>query len=130
PARRGMTSVRRRLFAEFLGSAGLVAAIIGSGIAAARLTPDNFGLQLLISALATSLALFVLITIFLPISGAHLNPVITLVDLGLRNRNKYALQYVSVQLAGGVVGAMMANIMFGLDAVSFSTRQRMDWPHA
>ncbi|MFC5337964.1 aquaporin [Leucobacter denitrificans] len=120
----------RRLLAEFLGSAGLVAAIIGSGIAASRLTPDDLGLQLLINALATSSALFVLITIFQPISGAHLNPVITLVDRGLGNTNTYALQYVFAQLAGGVVGAVLANVMFGLDAVSFSAHQRLGWPHA
>lgn len=125
-----MNSGMRRLLAEFLGSMGLVAAIVGSGIAATRLTPDNFGLQLLINAIATTFALFVLITVLQPISGAHLNPVITLADLGLGNVNKQALQYVVAQLSGGVVGALMANVMFGVDAVSISANERLDWPHA
>ncbi|MFA7499035.1 MAG: aquaporin [Leucobacter sp.] len=71
-----------------------------------------------------------LITVLQPISGAHLNPVITLADLGLGNVNKQTLQYVVAQLSGGVVGALMANVMFGLDAVSISANERLDWPHA
>jgi glycerol uptake facilitator-like aquaporin len=117
----------RQAMAEFLGSAGLVAVVIGSGIAARRLSPDDVGLQLLENALATGAGLVALILAFGPVSGGHFNPVITLADRilgGISSRQVAA--YLPAQLAGGVVGAVVANLMFGLPAVSVSTTPRSD----
>jgi glycerol uptake facilitator-like aquaporin len=115
----------RQALAEFLGSAGLVTAVIGSGIAAQRLSPDDVGLQLLENALVTGAALVALILAFGPVSGGHFNPVVTLADRffgGVTNRQ--VAVYLPAQLAGGVVGAVVANLMFGLPAVSISTTDR------
>ncbi len=120
----------RRLLAEFLGSAFLAATVIGSGIAAAELSPGNTGLQLFENAAATAAGLFTFILIFGPISGAHFNPVVSLVDAtfgGLRWR--HALAYVPAQVAGCVAGAIVANAMFGLAAISISTTHRASPPH-
>src|SRR3954465_4086428 len=115
----------RRALAEFLGSAGLVTAVIGSGIAAQRLSPHDTGLELLENALVTGAALVALILAFGPASGAHFNPLVSLVDRvygGINNRQLAA--YLPAQLAGGVVGAVLANLMFGLDAVTISAHHR------
>jgi glycerol uptake facilitator-like aquaporin len=117
----------RQAVAEFLGSAGLVAVVIGSGIAARRLSPHDVGLQLLENALATGAGLVALILAFGPVSGGHFNPVITLADRifgGITSRQVAA--YLPAQLAGGAVGAVVANLMFGLPAVSLSTTHRSD----
>ena len=114
----------RQALAEFLGSGGLVTVVIGSGIAAERLSHDA-GLRLLENALITGAGLVALILAFGPVSGAHFNPVITLADRvfgGVTNRQVAA--YLPVQLAGGAVGAVAANLMFDLDAVSISTHHR------
>jgi arsenate reductase len=117
----------RQALAEFLGSAGLVAVVIGSGIAAHRLSPDDVGLQLLENALATGAGLVALILAFGPVSGGHFNPVITLADrfFGGVGTRQVAV-YLPSQLVGGVVGAVVANLMFGLPAVSVSTTHRSD----
>jgi len=115
----------RQALAEFLGSAGLVVAVIGSGIAAQRLSPSDTGLQLLENAIVTGAALVALILAFGPASGGHFNPVITLADRvfgGVSNTQVAA--YLPAQLAGGVLGAVLANLMFSLDAVSVSTHDR------
>ncbi|MGD9956152.1 MAG: aquaporin [Candidatus Nanopelagicales bacterium] len=115
----------RRLIAEGLGTLLLVATVVGSGIAAASLSPGNVGLQLLENALATGAVLFVLIATLGPVSGAHFNPVVTGVDAwlgGLPRRD--ALPYVVVQVVGACLGAVLANLMFGLSAVSVSTHER------
>lgn len=120
----------RRLFAEFLGSAFLAATVIGSGIAAAQLSPGDTGLQLLESALATAAGLFTFILMFGPVSGAHLNPVVSLVDAafgGLRWR--HALGYVPAQVAGCIAGAIAANLMFDLSAISIATTHRASGSH-
>lgn len=114
----------RQALAEFLGSAGLVTVVIGSGIAAQRLSTDP-GLRLLENALVTGAGLVALILAFGPVSGGHFNPVITLADRafgGLGNRQ--VAVYLPAQLAGGAAGALAANVMFGLPAISISTHVR------
>ena len=115
----------RQALAEFLGSAGLVTVVIGSGVAAQRLSPDDTGLALLENALATGAGLVALILAFGPVSGGHFNPVVTLADRSLGGMsNRRAGVYLAAQVAGGVVGAIAANLMFGLPAVSISTQAR------
>jgi glycerol uptake facilitator-like aquaporin len=104
--------------------------VIGSGIAAANLSSGDTGLQLFGNAAATAAGLFTFILIFGPISGAHFNPVVSLVDSalgGLRRRD--LLAYVPAQVAGCIVGAVVANAMFGLSAISISTTHRSSGPH-
>ncbi len=114
----------RQVVAEFLGSAGLVAVVLGSGIAAQRLSTDH-GLQLLENALITGAGLVALILAFGPVSGGHFNPVITLADRVFGGvSTTQVLTYLPAQLAGGVVGAVAANLMFSLPAVSISTHHR------
>jgi glycerol uptake facilitator-like aquaporin len=115
----------RRLLAEGLGTMLLVATVVGSGIAAASLSPDDVGLQLLENAIATGAVLFVLIAVLGPLSGAHFNPVVSAVDAwfgGLPRRD--LAPYVVVQLLGACAGAVVANLMFGLAAVSVSQTER------
>lgn len=120
----------RRVAAEFLGSAFLDAVVIGSGIAAQRLSPGDVGLQLFENAAATGAGLFAIILMFGPVSGAHLNPVVTLVDARLGGlRWKDAFAYVPAQVAGCVSGAMVANLMFGEAVTSLSTKSRSSGPH-
>ncbi|GAA3732950.1 MIP/aquaporin family protein [Leifsonia bigeumensis] len=121
-----MSARLRRVVAEFLGSALLAAVVVGSGIAAERLSPSDVGLQLLENALATALALPVLILLFIHISGAHFNPVVSLVDsaIGLRAWRDTAV-YIPAQVAGCIAGAVLANLMFGASAVSWSTKERL-----
>jgi arsenate reductase len=124
----------RRLLAEYVGTALLVTAVVGSGIMAVQLSPGEVGLQLLENSIATMLALAVLILVLGPVSGAHFNPVVTLSDWWLHRRDPAALStadvaaYVVTQIAGAISGAVLANVMFGLDAVSLSTKVR-DAPH-
>jgi glycerol uptake facilitator-like aquaporin len=120
-----LTLLARQALAEFLGSAGLVAVVIGSGIAASLLSPDDTGLQLLENALVTGAGLVALILAFGPVSGGHFNPVVTLADRafgGVTNRQVAA--YLPAQVIGGAVGAVAANLMFELPAVSVSTTDR------
>jgi glycerol uptake facilitator-like aquaporin len=122
--------MRRRLLAEFLGSAFLAAVVIGSGIAAQRLSPGDVGLQLFENAAATAVGLFAIILMFGPVSGAHFNPVVSMVDAsfgGLRWR--HALAYIPAQVGGCVAGAVVANAMFALSAVSISTKHRASGAH-
>jgi arsenate reductase len=102
--------------AEALGTAFLIIAVIGSGIMASRLSPDDVGLQLLENAAATAAALIGLILMFGAVSGAHFNPAVTLVDrLFGTITTKETILYVVAQVVGGCVGAVVANIMFELD---------------
>jgi arsenate reductase len=115
----------RQALAEFLGSAGLVAVVIGSGIAAQRLSPHDTGLQLLENALATGAGLVALILAFGPVSGGHFNPLITLADRVLGGvGNRQVAVYLPAQLAGGSFGAVVANLMFDLPAVAISGKDR------
>lgn len=112
------------LTAEFVGTAFLLAGVVGSGIMAERLT-DDVGLQLLQNAAATAGVLVALILSLGPASGAHFNPAVTLADRifgGIDTPT--ALAYVAAQVSGGIVGVMGANVMFDLDVVDWSTRDR------
>jgi glycerol uptake facilitator-like aquaporin len=114
----------RRLAAEFLGAGLLVAAVVGSGIMAANLT-DDVGLQLLINMVSTVLALGVLIWTLGPISGAHFNPAVTLVAAFRREvAPGEAAGYIAAQIAGGLAGVALANLMFSLPAWEASTTER------
>src|SRR3954451_5753281 len=117
-------TLSRKEGAEFIGSAFLVAAVIGSGIAASRLSPDDVGLQLLENSLITGAALVALILALQPVSAAF-NPIVTLVEraFGLV-RTREAVPIVGAQFLGGVVGAVAANLMFDLAPVSVSEHDR------
>ncbi len=120
----------RRLAAEFAGSAFLAATVIGSGIAASRLSPGQTGLELLENAAATAAGLFAIILMFGPVSGGHFNPVVSFADAvfgGLRWRD--ALAYLPAQVGGCVFGAVVANLMFASAAVSISAKDRATGPH-
>lgn len=120
----------RRLLAELLGSALLAAVVIGSGIAAQRLSPGDVGLELLENAAATAAGLFAIILMFGPVSGAHFNPAVSLVDASLGGlRWRHALAYVPVQITGCILGAIAANAMFAQAAVSISTKHRATSAH-
>lgn len=114
----------RKVAAEVVGTAFLVAAVIGSGIAATRLSPDDVGLQLLQNSVVTGAALVALILALQPVSAAF-NPLVTLAEvvLGLL-RLRDAVPLVLGQVAGGVLGAVVANLMFDLGAVTLSTKER------
>jgi glycerol uptake facilitator-like aquaporin len=115
-----------RLAAEFIGTLLLVATVVGSGIAASRLSPSDRGLELLENAIATALILFVLIAVLAPISGAHLNPLVSLVDAASgHQRWGDALAYSTAQLLGGALGTVLANLMFGLSAATISSTTRL-----
>ncbi len=123
-------ALARRLLAELLGSAFLAAVVIGSGIAAQRLSPGDVGLELLQNAAATAAGLFAIILIFGPISGAHFNPVVSLVDASFGGLNwRHALAYLPAQITGCILGAMAANGMFAEAAVSISTKHRASPAH-
>lgn len=122
-------SLRRRVLAEAVGTGALTTVVVGSGIAAQALSPGDVGLQLLHNSLATALGLTVLLLALGPVSGAHLNPVVSVADwwagrraaTGLPGRDVAA--YVAAQVAGALAGAVLANAMFGVDtAVSGTDR--------
>ncbi|HEY1643118.1 MAG TPA: MIP/aquaporin family protein [Streptosporangiaceae bacterium] len=123
-------ALTRRLLAELLGSAFLAAIVIGSGIAAQRLSPGDTGLELLENAAATAAGLFAIILMFGPVSGAHFNPVVSFADAafgGLRWRD--AAAYLPAQVAGCSAGAVAANLMFASAAVSISAKDRATPAH-
>jgi glycerol uptake facilitator-like aquaporin len=115
----------RKLLAEFIGTALLLAAVVGSGIMGVMLSPGNTGVALLANAAATAGALYVLIVLFGPISGAHFNPVVTLA-MWLRGelRAREALAYVLVQLVAAIAGVLLAHAMFDLPLLQPGTRMR------
>jgi glycerol uptake facilitator-like aquaporin len=125
----------RPLLAEFLGTALLVTVVVGSGIAAAQLSPHDVGLQLLQNSTATVFGLAALILMFGPVSGAHFNPVVSLADwlLGRRSgtglRGVTVLAYAAAQTVGGVAGAMLANVMFDRAALEIATKHRVTTGH-
>jgi glycerol uptake facilitator-like aquaporin len=120
----------RRLLAEFVGTGLLVTVVVGSGIMASRLSPHDLGLQLLENSLATALGLAVLILVLGPVSGAHFNPVVSIVDLiasrGTGLRPVETVGYVVVQIGGAISGALLANAMFGVPT-AIATTDRVSW---
>ncbi len=126
-------NLKKQLFAEFLGTAILLCAVIGSGIMAERLSGGNVGVALIANTLATVFSLFVLIEILGPISGAHFNPLVTLADT-FKNRNKIAVAgvsynyiailFIAFQLLGAIAGTWLANAMFELPVLQTSQKIR------
>jgi glycerol uptake facilitator-like aquaporin len=122
------------MLAEFLGTALLVAVVVGSGIAAQQLSPDDVGLQLLENSAATVLGLTVLILLFGPVSGAHLNPIVSAADWFLGRRTGHGLTlpevgaYAVAQVGGGIAGSLLANAMFEV-GTSISTKDRVSGGH-
>jgi arsenate reductase len=124
------TTLARRATAEAVGTAFLVAIVIGSGIHAQRLSPDDVGVQLLENSIATGAGLVALILAFGAVSGAHFNPIVTMADRilgGMRTRE--ASVYVVAQVVGACVGAVVANLMFDLPAIDVSTSDRASGAH-
>ena len=132
---RRISATIRPLVAEFVGTALLVTVVIGSGIAAAQLSPSDVGLQLLENSIATALGLAVLILLFGPVSGAHFNPVVSAADWLLGRRADPGITggavaaYAAAQVAGGIIGAVLANVMFDRVALEISTKDRFTTGH-
>jgi len=124
----------RRLLAEFLGTALLLAVVVGSGIAAQQLSPNDVGLQLLENSTATALGLTVIILVFGPVSGAHFNPVVSAADWFLGRRTGHGLTlpevgaYTVAQVMGAIAGSILANAMFEV-GTSISTKDRSTGGH-
>lgn len=114
-----------RYLSEFLGTLALVATVVGSGIMAENLAGGNAAIALLGNTIATGAILYVLITIFAPISGAHFNPAVTLVMLALRELSLMgSILYISAQIAGGLCGTFLAHFMFEQEILQLSGNER------
>jgi glycerol uptake facilitator-like aquaporin len=130
-----ISTAGRSILAEFTGTALLVTVVVGSGIAAAQLSPSDVGLQLLENSVATALGLAVLILVFGPVSGAHFNPVVTGADWLLGRRSGHGIGgatawcYIAAQVSGGVGGAGLANVMFDRVAFEIATKDRISTGH-
>ena len=118
-------NLTRRVFAEFVGTLFLLAVVVGSGVMGDKLSGGNVAIALLANSLATGAGLVALLLTFAPVSGAHLNPAVTLMELWLR---RFTLMetgaYIAAQVSGAIVGVMVAHVMFVLPLVSLSTHQR------
>jgi glycerol uptake facilitator-like aquaporin len=124
------SAMRRALLGEFLGSALLAALVIGSGIAAQRLSPNDVGLELLENAAATAAGLYAIILMFGAVSGGHFNPAVTIADAALGGISwRTAVAYIPIQVSGCAAGAVLANGMFALSAASISTHHRASPAH-
>ncbi|CAB4791422.1 unannotated protein [freshwater metagenome] len=116
--------LRKKLFAEFLGTAVLVATVVGSGIMATNLSPD-LGIDLLINTVATVFVLYILITLLAPISGAHFNPLVSAIAYFRKELTAaHAITFFTAQILGGSLGAIIANLMFEHSAIEPSTHVR------
>jgi glycerol uptake facilitator-like aquaporin len=130
-----MSRLKQQLLAEFIGTAALLCAVIGSGIMAERLSAGNMGVALLANTLATVFALYVLIDVLGPVSGAHFNPLVTLV-LWLKAPHAHrqtaysALLFIAAQLLGAIAGAWLANAMFDMSVLEISSKLRGGWTAA
>src|SRR4029450_13440952 len=129
-------AAQRLLLAELIGTALLVTVVVGSGIAAARLSPSDGGLQLLENSTATVFGLAVLILVFGPVSSGHLNPVVSAVAWRVSRRRPGSglsaaavAMYAAAQLIGAILGALLANIMFDLPALQISSKDRISLGH-
>lgn len=135
PAESALPLLKHRLFAEFFGTAGLLCAVIGSGIMAEQLAGGNTAIALLANTLVTVFALYVLIEVLGPVSGAHFNPLVTLVlwsksPSAQEGRAPAALFFIAAQLLGAACGAWLANAMFNLDILQLSSKLRGGWDAA
>ncbi len=120
-----MRKILRKWLAEYIGTATLVCVVVGSGIMGTNLSKDS-GVALLINAFSTIFALALLILIIAPISGAHFNPAVSLVQVIRREMNALEFAaFVSAQIAGAISGAIIANVMFDLRAIQISTNERV-----
>lgn len=123
-----LADLKSRATSEFVGTFFLLLAVVGSGIMAETLSPNDVGLQLLENSLATAGALACLILVFGASSGAHFNPVVTMwARLEGDLDDQQAGVYVGSQVAGGILGVIAANVIFDLDAIAWSTKDRSDW---
>lgn len=132
PAGVPLPALKQRLVAEFLGTAALLCAVIGSGIMAERLSAGNLGVALLANTLVTVFALYVLIEVLGPVSGAHFNPLVTLVmflkePTTRQGRAQAAIFFMTSQLLGAVAGAWAAHAMFDQDILQLSSKLRGGW---
>jgi len=117
--------ILKKWLAEYIGTATLVCVVVGSGIMGTNLSKDS-GISLLINAFSTIFALALLILIIAPISGAHFNPAVSLVQVLRREMNAVEfLSFISAQIAGAISGAIIANVMFDLEAIQISTNERV-----
>jgi arsenate reductase len=120
----------RALVGEFVGCAMLMVVVVGSGLAAQSLSPGDVGLELLENALAIGAGLFVIINVVAPVSGAHFNPIVSMVDAWIGTCSWFrAFIYLPFQFVGCIVGTIVANLMFGHAWVSWSTHHRASAPH-
>ena len=120
-----MIKILRKWLAEYIGTATLVCVVVGSGIMGTNLSKDS-GVALLINAFSTIFALALLILIIAPISGAHFNPAVSLVQVLRHEMNAVEfLSFISAQIAGAISGAIIANVMFDLEAIQISTNERV-----
>ena len=120
-----MIKILRKWLAEYIGTATLVCVVVGSGIMGSNLSKDS-GVALLINAFSTIFALALLILVIAPISGAHFNPAVSLVQVLRREMNAVEfLSFISAQIAGAITGAIVANVMFDLEAIQISTNDRV-----
>jgi arsenate reductase len=117
--------ILRKWLAEYIGTATLVCVVVGSGIMGTNLSNDP-GIALLINAFSTIFALALLILLIAPISGAHFNPAVSLVQVIRREMNAVEfLSFISAQITGAITGAIVANVMFDLEAIQISTNERV-----
>jgi glycerol uptake facilitator-like aquaporin len=124
-----MESLYKRALCEALGTGMLVMAVVGSGIMAERLAGGNLAIALLANTLATGAALLVLILTFGPLSGAHLNPAVTIAMAARRMMSwQHVPAYVAAQFAGGTLGTLLTHVMFAVPIFSFSNHRRAGWP--
>lgn len=132
PSHAAPALLKHQLLAEFFGTAALLCAVIGSGIMAERLSGGNTAIALLANTLATVFALYVLIEVLGPVSGAHFNPLVTLVlwskgTLAHDGRAQAAMLFIATQLLGAVAGAWLAHAMFDMNVLQFSSKLRSGW---
>jgi len=117
--------MKRKLLAEFIGTAMLLIGVVGSGIMAENMSGGNNGIALLANAIATGAMLYVIITVLGPISGAHFNPAVTLAfTLNGEHKKHDALPFIGVQIAGGIVGVWLTHLMFDLPILQTSSHDR------